>query len=248
MQKLSNEQKYLLALQAMKFRQALNSPLGENQSAYLEVDRGLSEETLARFQIGAVASPEDFGEDPARADWWDEELQYWGPGRICIPFLTPTGIVLNRYMQPPPRTSPAKYWQPAGSYIGLYNTPRIIEGGDRICVVEGEVDTMSLEQVGIPAVGIPGVGNWARKSHYPTIFAGYEEVIYLQEDDEKPQTNEDGTPKESAAERLGQQLTDDLGNVRIIRLPRGYDSNKILVEMGPDALKDIVQFPHGRNL
>jgi len=235
LERLSNESRYLLARQSLKFQQALRSPAGAARLAYLVEGRGLSEETIAHFQLGAVEGPEEFG----------DELAHWARGRISIPFLTPTGTVLIRYMEPPPRRpGGVKYWQPAGTYIGLYNTSTIVQGGRRVVLCEGEIDTMTLWQVGLPAVGIPGAGNWSRRGHYPTIFEGYEEVIFVQEDDEK-QFNDDGSPRESAAERLAAQVTEDLGNVRVVKLPRGFDSNDILTQQGPDALRDLIKFPHG---
>lgn len=237
MRKLSNEQKASLASQAYRFQAELHSPEGQHLLRYLVEGRGLSEATIARFQLGAALNPEVFG----------DELGHWAKGRVCIPFHTPTGIVLNRFVQAAPRDpSKPKYWQPSGSYIGLYNTAPIVRGERRVILCEGEIDCMTWEQAGAPAVGIPGAGNWANRSHYPAIFDGFDEVVYIQEDDEKIQEpDEHGRVPESAAERLGRQITEDLPNARIVKLPRGYDSNDILVQYGPEALLDFVKFTKG---
>lgn len=224
---------------SQNFNYDLWQPAARDQLVYLVEERGLTPETLQRFQLGVVVNPEVYG---------DEELNYWCHGRISIPFITPTGIVLIRYMEPPPRASNAKYWQPTGSYLPLYNTGRIAQGGSRICIVEGEMEAMTLEQLGIPAVAIAGASNWARRRHYPAIFEGYDEIVFCQDNDEADKYDEEGRLLEKAGERLAQQVKEDLRNVRIVKWPKGHDGNSLLVQYGADAVLETIQWAEGKYL
>lgn len=234
---LSSTLRKRLESQTLAFAKALQTPQGASQLAYLET-RGLTEEAIARFHLGAVVSQEDCDDEELLAQAW---------GRVSIPFITPTGPVLLRYRELPPESGGPKYWQPPGSQLGLFNTPAIAQGGDRIVICEGEVDAITLCQVGLPAVGIPGASNWSRNPHFPAVFDGYDEIIFIQEDDEK-EFNEDGTPRQSAAERLAMNVKEDLRNVRNVKLPRGFDSNAYYIAYGKEALLDIIKFPTGGHL
>lgn len=53
-----------------------------------------------------------------------------------------------------------KYKTCGGSSARLFNTDAMWSGGDEIVVCEGEFDAMSMEQLGFPAVGVPGANIW----------------------------------------------------------------------------------------
>lgn len=233
MEPLSNEQKNLLARMAQTFHQDLWQPQGADLLRYLVERRGLLPETLARFQVGVVANPEAFD---------DEELCHWARGRISIPFMTPTGTVLIRYREPPWATSGAKYWQPAGTYLPLFNTSAIARGGRKIVVTEGEVDGMTLEQCGLPTVAIAGASNWKGRRHYPAMFEGYDEIIFTQDNDETDKWDDEGRLLPKAGERLAQQVKEDLRNVRIVKWPKGHDANSTMMTYGTEAVLDIVKY------
>lgn len=220
----------------MRFNQALHTPEGQPRLDYLVHDRGLTEETVARFQLGAVVSPEEYG----------ESFAYQAYGKISIPYITPTGTVLIRYMQPPPRTTGAKYWQPAGSHLGLYNTGAVAAGGSKIVLAEGEVDAMTLAQLGLPVVGIPGAGNWQGNHHFPAVFDGFDEIIFCQDNDEADKVDGDGVPEMKGAERLMLAVKNDLPNVRVVLWPKGHDANSAYKAYGPDMILDLVKYTESR--
>lgn len=234
MRPLSSKQKTSLEKMAEDFHRDLGTTeLARPQLAYLVEERGLTLETLMHFRVGAVVNPEAYG---------DEEFAYRTAGRISIPFITPTGVVLIRYMEPPPRESGVKYWQPTGSYLPLFNTRVIAEGGRKLALVEGEIEAMTLHQLGIPAVAIAGASAWKGRHHYPAIFEGYDEIVFLADNDEADKFDEEGRLLEKAGERLARQIKEDLRNVRVVKWPKGHDGNSFYTQFGGDAVHELVQW------
>ncbi len=64
-----------------------------------------------------------------------------------------------------------KYLGISGALIRLFNLRAIAEAEDLICITEGEIDAISLESVGLPAVGVPGANSWKR--HHARLFNGF---------------------------------------------------------------------------
>jgi DNA primase len=232
LQSLSPSQKLSLALKVNKFQMELRTePGGQDLLDYLAA-RGISERSIDEFKLGAVLLPEDCevanGGEPIML------------GRIAIPFLTPTGAMALRYMEPPPRRSSAKYWQPEGTKLGIYNTGAIAAGSRKIVITEGEIDCITLHQLGVPVVGMPGASSW--KAHYHAIFDGYEEVIIVGDNDETIKYEEDGTPKLMASERFVKKIAEEVPNPRIVMMPRGFDINQLYQEQGGEALLELLKF------
>lgn len=215
--RLSNAVKKSLAKRVEAYHQQLFDPPGHDQLDYLIEDRALTPETIARFQLGAVVDPVE-SDDPARS-------------RISIPYLTPTGPVSLRFRKMPDDPHPAKYWQPQGSLLTLFNTTVITEPRDWIVVTEGEIDCMTACQAGLPAVGLPGVSSW--KSHYYAIFNGYERVIILADNDDKGQ-----------GAGFAEQLAKHVPGPAIFKMPDGHDVNSFYKDHGGQALKDLLKIKH----
>lgn len=116
-----------------------------------------------------------------------------------------------------------KYMTVAGDQPWLYNTLALIKHSPRVAITEGEIDCITAQVCGIPAVGVPGVQLW--KPYMKELFLGYREVFILADGDEPGM---DFANKVAAA----------LPNARVIPSPPGEDVNSIVLRDGPGALMD----------
>lgn len=114
-----------------------------------------------------------------------------------------------------------KYRTVAGDQTWLYNTPALIGHSPVVAITEGEIDAITAQLCGIPAVGVPGVQTW--QPYYRELFLGYRDVYVLADGDE---------PGIEFAEKLKRQLP----NAKVIPMPTGQDVNKLVIERGPAAL------------
>lgn len=187
------------------------SPEGSGQLDYL-ISRGLTEETIRQFQLGAVVGLHEGSEDQQAA------------GRICIPYLTPTGVVSLRFRAMDPNAN-AKYWQHPGSLITIFNTTEITKPREWICIAEGEIDCMTAVQAGIPCVGLPGANSW--KPWYGTIFAGYQTINILADGDQP-------------GLQFAQTVAEEVSGVRILQMPQGEDVNSAVQDRGEAWLRKLV--------
>lgn len=197
-----------------EYHRQLHQPEGAALYAYLTAERGLSHETISRFRLGAVVDP-DVSDEPA-------------VGMVSIPYLRPVGVVGLRFRRPPERETGPKYWAPAGTKTGVFNTEPIITGGTWAVICEGEFDTMIAAQCGLPAVGIPGVANW--KDHYPNLFDGFQRVLILAD-------NDDNGQGQNFAESVAQHVPDPI--VRL--MPPGHDVNSYYLEVGREGLLSFLK-------
>jgi hypothetical protein len=189
--------------------------------------RGLAE-VAARFGLGFVDSAQPGHERYA--------------GSLCIPYLRPAGgedgvatcrfrciadecvkdadgLYLFQKGEKERHQGHGKYLSLPGDPPRLYNTPALIEPSPFLVVVEGEFDAQSWAVVGVPAVGAPGTGTW--RDYWTPALLGYE-VVYLIAEDEPGLVFMDG-------------LAADLPNGKVIKTDG--DSNQILINQGPEALK-----------
>lgn len=207
------EQRRLLGLKTESLHQKLWQPEGQRHAEYLMVARGLSIETVQRFQLGAVVDPAE-SDNPA-------EL-----GRISIPYLRPRGPVGIRYRAIDEGVQP-KYYQPPASYTPIFNTQAIIDRPEWLVICEGEVDTMTASQAGMPAIGFPGVNSW--RDMYATLLAGFEKIYILADNDDKGQGG-------SFAETIIKAVP----RARMRLLPEGHDVNSLYLEAGAEAIQDLL--------
>jgi DNA primase len=193
--------------------------------AYLAT-RGLGPDAAATFRLGAVRRPLA----------GHESYQ----GRLCIPFLTPAGVVNLRFrcLQPhdcgntvlwtdkqgKPHTC-TKYLSMDGVDGNLFNVLDLKKDSPFVCVAEGEIDTMSLSLAGLPAVGVPGVDTWQK--HFSRCLEDFE-VIYAFGDGDK------------AGSKFSNFLARET-RARPIRMPPGEDCNSLYVKGGADALRRLLQ-------
>jgi len=177
---------------------------------YLAGDRALTREEAEAFRLGFVKEPVT-----------EEHEQY--VGRLCIPYMTPTGIVNLKFRctehgsheDCKPHGHP-KYYSLSGYGVRLYNVLALMKDATEVVVTEGEMDAVAVQsKLGIPAVGYPGATQWSGNPHWPLIFEGYS-TVYVIADGDKP-------GREAAKE-----VARTLRNARVIQCPDEQDANDLV--------------------
>ncbi|RJQ79943.1 topoisomerase [Pseudonocardiaceae bacterium YIM PH 21723] len=156
-------------------------------------------------------------------------------GMLAIPYLrrTATGVwsvVSIRYRCITPGCEHAyhgKYSTEAGDKPRLYNTIALTEAHDWIVLCEGEIDTLTALQHGVPAVGVPGTESW--QPHWAEPFRGYASVFVLADADDKGQGRD-------FAERVRKALP----NAHVRPAMPGYDLNSMVADHGKAALLERI--------
>lgn len=210
---LSLSERKSLVDRVLKYHQQLKSPDGAALLAYLTEERQLTMETIDRFLLGAVVSP----------DVLDEDAQ----GMISIPYKTPNGPVALRFRRPPGKETGPKYWQPENSKLTIFNTPAFFASEETIAITEGEMDCITLVQAGIPAVGIPGASAW--KPHFRLLFEGYQSVLICADNDDT-----------GAGRKFAAKVAQNVPGPEVILMPEGHDVNSFYCEFGRAALRDFM--------
>lgn len=195
----------------LKYHEQLKSPEGAPLLAYLTEERRFSLETVDRFLLGAVVSPDVLDED--------------AKGMLSIPYNTPNGPVALRFRRPPHKDTGPKYWQPEHSVLTIFNTPAFFESEDTVAITEGEMDCITLVQAGIPAVGIPGASAW--KAHYELLFEGYTTVLICADNDDT-----------GAGRKFAAKIAQKVPGPNVVLLPEGHDVNSYYAEFGRTALRE----------
>lgn len=163
-------------------------------------ERGISEATARKFQLGVIDR-----EDGAYAHH---------EGWLSIPYLTASREVVGFKFRRPNQGTP-KYGSPTGQKAHLFNVTDTLLPSDTIAICEGELDTIVVSaELGIPAVGVPGVASW--KPHFPRLLEGYRSVLVLADNDVRP----DGT---NPGMELAKRITQEVMNTRVIVFDEGMD-------------------------
>ena len=114
-----------------------------------------------------------------------------------------------------------KYLTMPGDKARLYNTHALTKYSKDMSITEGEIDAVSAELAGVPAVGVPGAQMW--KPYFRELFMGYRNVNILADGDE-------------AGMDFAKQVAKTLPNARIIPMPDGEDVNSLVMSKGKEAL------------
>ena len=118
-----------------------------------------------------------------------------------------------------------KYMTMTGDKPRLYNTHALTRYSKDMAITEGEIDAVSAELAGVPAVGVPGAQMW--KPYFRELFMGYRNVNILAEGDE-------------AGMDFAKQVAKTLPNARIIPMPDGSDVNDLVLREGKEALLSMI--------
>lgn len=114
----------------------------------------------------------------------------------------------------------------SGATTHLYNVTALFRATSFISICEGEIDTITLDNVcGIPAVGVPGVNNW--KKHYGRLLADFDKVFLFADGD-------------NAGTEFGKSLSRELGNLVVVQMPEGEDVNSMYKIHGADYFKQKI--------
>lgn len=195
------------------WKQSLEQATAEYQThldlavSYLE-NRGIATTTAVSLRLGVCANPMP-GHDQYR-------------NRLAIPYLTRNGVVQIKFRTMTDQDP--KYLGLTGTRPHLYNVEALFDADSYIAITEGELDAAVLSsQVGVPAVGCPGVSVW--QDHFPRLFAGYD-VVYVFADGDEP------------GREFSQRVRSDLPQAVIIRCPDGMDVSNLYMTEGADALRE----------
>lgn len=194
----------------MRYKDQLHSEAGAEHLKYLMEERKLSLETIKQFHLGAVLDP-----DPT-------DLR--AAGYICIPHLNDRGPNVLRFRKMPDQEGP-KYLQPPGSKVNIFNIIEFLQPRDWIAVAEGEMDTMTLVQCGVPAVGFPGANTWSE--HHKYLFDGFQHVVVIGDGDE-------------AGIGFAEKVAGRVPSPRVLPLPDGADINSIYAEQGRPGIMRLL--------
>lgn len=151
-------------------------------------------------------------------------------GYLAIPYLTRSGPVnynfrclQNHNCKEIPNHS--KYVRQKGSGVNLYGVQSVAWAEDWIVVTEGEIDALTWQQIGVPALAVPGAENW--KDHWANLLEDFSRV-YLAEDGD------------NAGKDLWIAMSEhiDQGNTMVVRMrmPDGEDTNSMYLKHGKDYL------------
>ncbi|MFD9792317.1 toprim domain-containing protein [Streptomyces sp. NPDC059070] len=194
-------------------KQLAGSPAAE----YLK-KRGLSPDSVQSFRLGYVANPLSGHERYA--------------GLLAIPYINRQGTVAIRYRCISDHdckeiNKHSKYTREPGDDAKIYNVLTLTLPVARIAVCEGEIDTITAWQAGIPAIGVAGAQNW--RPIFNRLVRGYSEFVTLADGDE-------------AGLRLGDCIREMNEHATTRQMPTGLDVNQFYNEYGSQALLEKAGF------
>lgn len=204
--KLTTEQRISLEFATARYEKNL-----DEAADYLS-SRGFTRETAVSYRLGVVRDPVP-GDEPL-------------VGRLSIPYITRAGVIQLRYRcledhdHKDKTVCKGKYWNPAGQKLHLYNVNALFDADEFIVICEGELDAITLSQIDIPAVGVPGTGGW--RPHFNRIFEDYQRVYMFADGD-------------AAGEKFGNKLSSEVGAI-VISMPEGMDVNDAYLKLGAEYL------------
>lgn len=200
--------------------------LDEESLAYLTgAKRGLTKETIARFQLFATkdyTATNKFMRDKFSLEALQEAGLVSEAGnlifyqhKVIIPFMESGRIIFLQGRRTDDQ--PPKYMHLKRS-VPLYNadTLKSLAQGDRVYICEGVFDAMMLEQNGFKATAILGVNNF--KPAMAGMFKGLDVVLCLDNDDP------------------GKQGTQELAGVFLLQ------GQSVRRKQLPDGIKDITEY------
>lgn len=193
-----------------------SNSLSEEAVAYLE-GRGISKDTAQAFSLGSVIDPH-----PGH-----EQFEGW----LSIPYVSALGfyrcVKFRRLNEDKP-----KYGQPLGQKLHMFNVADTLSDSGFIAICEGELDAIVMSgEVGIPAVGIPGVAAW--KPYYSKLFLGFDTVFIIGDNDVK----EDGT---NPGAEFSRRVASEVLNSQIVQLPPGMDVNEYYLTNGSESVRELL--------
>lgn len=221
MRALSSERRRFLEKATLRYGEHV-----EEAEEYLR-GRGLPLQVARSNALGVVRDPLPGHED----------LE----GRLVIPYLTRKGPVNMsfRCMEDHDCKMVArhsKYRFMRGMRTNLYGVMAMEEADEWIAVTEGEIDAITLNMIGIPAVGIPGAEKW--EACWGAVFEDFSRVyVYLDGDVTKVIEKPNGDKVEiNASRHMWETVSRELDNAIKVQLPDKFDVNRVYTEQGAEPL------------
>jgi DNA primase len=202
-------------------REALEEAVSSYQAAltrdaarYLH-GRGIDQATASTFRLGVVREP-----FPGHSRF---------VGFLAIPYLDANGKPLTvrfRCLQSHDHRSSGhgKYMSIPEDPARVFNIPAIHQAKDEIHVCEGEIDAITLNMIGLPAVAIPGAQGW--RPHHRRMLAGFSRVWVW------------GDPDDAGAQ-FTQKVTASLRQAKGVRLHD--DVNATYMAGGAESLFSLIE-------
>lgn len=178
--------------------------------------RGLTPEVAGTFRLGVVRDPLP-GHESHR-------------GKLAIPYLDKNDETLSirfRCIQEHNHREfgHGKYMSLPDEPVRVFNIRAIHTADNEIHVCEGEFDAMTLCQVGLPAIAIPGVQAW--RSHHRRMLAGFSRIWVW------------GDPDEAGAD-FNRKIERAMRQAKGVRI-RGGDVNETYKANGAEALHALIE-------
>lgn len=208
---LSREQRKLLEVATLRYMENLDDVAG------MLAARGIDLEHARSNGLGVVNDP--------------LPQHYGHKGKLAIPYLTDFGPVNMRFRcleEHSCKEQPGhgKYMTVKGWPVNLYGVQQLTQAEDWICVTEGELDALVLQQVGLPAVGAPGSEAW--REHWPNIFEDFARVYVF-------------TDGDKAGDAMWDRWIHEVSTAIRVKLPSGEDVNSFFLKYGAEALKSKIK-------
>lgn len=207
----SKEQRKFLESTALQYAQHLDLAAGWLEARGIDLDH-------ARYEgLGVVKNA------PAIHESYE--------GRLSIPYVTDFGVVQMRFRclkdHSCKEAGHGKYLSVKNDHPTLYGVRSFDDATDWIGICEGEMDSITLRQIGLPAISIPGAKNW--EPHWHNVFEDLSRVYVFADADE-------------AGEGLYKNLRDKLSMpVLKVKLPMGEDVNSTYLKYGAQAIVDRIK-------
>lgn len=135
--------------------------------------RGISGDVAQRFRLGVVHEPLE-----------NHDQMH---GMLSIPYITPTGVTAIRFRRL--EGDGHKYHQETGSFSPLFNVRDLHRPEPYLAICEGELDAVIMSgMVGVPAVAIPGTGQWGKRGKfYARLMQDYSKIFVVMDPDKAGQ-------------------------------------------------------------
>jgi len=231
---------------AQFYTEALSSPKGRGVMRYLTEQRGLTEETIRAFGLGAAFDtlPSDDQDAQEKAGLLarreDGSLRPFFFKRVLFPIRDRRGRPiafggrtlaeggLPKYLNSPETPLFAK----SRALYGLFEARKSIQETRQVVVVEGYFDKVMLHQHGLANV-VATCGTALTDQHVKTLMAIADRIVFCFDGDSAGRNAAD-----RALERVLPVIDDDL-TIVFSFLPEGEDPDTFVQENGPEAMQAL---------
>ena len=225
------------------FVENLNTP---DAKSYLK-KRQINEEIVARYGLGYAYSYNELSNKLIKAGFDQKHIINSGVAyynqdkkrltdiayqRILFPFYNKTGQVVGYSGRDISESQPAKYKNTADTLLfnkghnifGLYQARQDIQRQDKVYIVEGQIDVLSLAQIGVQNV-VASSGTAFSEYQRRLLHAITANIVFLFDGDNAGL---------SAAQKLLPDFIKDEFKVRCVMLPSGKDPDDMVKLKGAE--------------